>query len=141
MKKRLALLLAVLMLAASMPVMAMAAPTTGAEQVSVQAKSGWVKSNSRWMYYVNGRALKDTAKKIGTYYYGFDKNGYLCTGFFTLHGRTYYGSTRVGTKKCGAILRGYYHIGEEANSTSSAPRTENSAAQKDGSIMAAPCTM
>ena len=112
MKKRLALLLAVLMLAASMPVMAMAAPTTGAEQVSVQAKSGWVKSNSRWMYYVNGRALKDTAKKIGTYYYGFDKNGYLCTGFFTLHGRTYYGSTRVGTKKCGAILRGYYHIGD-----------------------------
>ena len=112
MKKRLALLLAVLMLAASMPVMAMAAPTTGAEQVSVQAKSGWVKSNSRWMYYVNGRALKDTAKKIGTYYYGFDKNGYLCTGFFTLHGRTYYGSTRVGIKKCGAILRGYYHIGD-----------------------------
>ena len=112
MKKRLALLLAVLMLAASMPVMAMAAPTTGAEQLSVQAKSGWVKSNSRWMYYVNGRALKDTARKIGTYYYGFDKNGYLCTGFFTLHGRTYYGSTRVGTKKCGAILRGYYHIGD-----------------------------
>ena len=115
MKRSLAILFILVMIVSCMPVMA----STGTKSadgtdkaVTVQAKSGWVVSNKRWMYYVNGRALKDTAKKIGTYYYGFDKDGYLCTGFFNLHGKTYYGSNRVGAKKCGAILRGYYHIGD-----------------------------
>ena len=60
MKKRLAILLAAMMLMTCVPVMAAAVPAGAADSsktVSVQANSGWVKSGSSWMYYVNGKAL------------------------------------------------------------------------------------
>ncbi len=114
MKKRLAILLAAMMLMTCVPVMAAAVPAGAADSsktVSVQANSGWVKTSTSWMYYVNGKALKSQIATIGGSKYGFDANGKLCLGFFKLWGSTYYASRNQGSKGCGKILTGYRKIG------------------------------
>ena len=114
MKKRLAILLAAMMLMTCVPVMAAAVPAGAADSsktVSVQAGSGWVKTSTSWMYYVNGKALKKQIATIGGSKYGFDENGKLCLGFFKLWGSTYYASRNQGSKGCGKILTGYRKIG------------------------------
>ncbi len=111
MKKRLAILLAAILIMACTPVMAAAVPAASAGTVSAQASTGWKKSGTTWMYYVNGKALKSQIATIGKKKYGFDKNGKMCLGFYKLWGSTYYGSRNQGAKGCGEILTGYRKIG------------------------------
>ncbi len=113
MKRRIAMLFVLVMILSCMPVMAAAVPAGAADSsktVSVQA-SGWVKSGTTWMYYVNGKALKSQIATIGKKKYAFDANGKLCLGFFKLWGSTYYASRNQGSKGCGEILTGYRKIG------------------------------
>ena len=91
MKRRIAMLFVLVMILSCMPVMAAAVPAGAADSsktLSVQA-SGWVKSGTTWMYYVNGKALKSQIATIGKKKYAFDANGKLCLGFFKLWGSTY----------------------------------------------------
>ncbi len=115
MKRAIATLFVVVMILSCMPVMAAAVPegtTDSSKTVSVQAtKTGWKKSGTSWMYYVNGKPLKSQIATIGKKKYGFDKNGKMCLGFYKLWGSTYYGSRNQGAKGCGEILTGYRKIG------------------------------
>lgn len=117
MKRKLAMLFAVIMILSSMPVMAgtVSADAAGAAEktVTVQAKSGWVKSGTAYMYYVNGKAYKNGVYKISNKLYGFDASGKLCKGWFKLNGHTYYASVSNGAKGYGEVLTGYRKIGNK----------------------------
>ena len=117
MKRKLAMLFAVIMILSCMPVMAgtvSADAAAAAEKtVTVQAKSGWVKSGTAYMYYVNGKAYKNGVYKISNKLYGFDASGKLCKGWFKLNGHTYYASVSNGAKGYGEVLTGYRKIGNK----------------------------
>jgi lipoprotein-anchoring transpeptidase ErfK/SrfK len=116
MKKKIAMLFVVIMIL-SMPVMAgtVSADAAGsAPSVEVQAaKSGWVKSGSTFMYYVNGKAYKSGIYWINGKRYGFDATGKLCKGWFKLNNHTYYASAVSGAKGFGEVLTGYRKIGNK----------------------------
>ena len=88
------MLFAVIMILSCMPVMAgtvSADAAAAAEKtVTVQAKSGWVKSGTAYMYYVNGKAYKNGVYKISNKLYGFDASGKLCKGWFAYGKFRYY---------------------------------------------------
>ena len=90
MKKRMILLLAVIMLLSCMPVMAQEG------SVNAKVKSGWTKVGSDWKYYVNGNPIKSKVSSINGQLFGFNAQGKLQKGFFTISGKTYYGSTKFG---------------------------------------------
>jgi hypothetical protein len=116
MKKKIAVLFVLIMILSSMPVMAAAsADSAGAASgVTVQAaKSGWVKSGTGYMFYVNGNAYKNGIFWINGKRYGFDANGKLCRGWFKLHGCTYFASNINGAKGYGEVLTGYRKIGDK----------------------------
>jgi hypothetical protein len=117
MKKRLALLFVAIMILSCMPVMAGTVSTDAAAAdtaVTVQAaKSGWVKSGTTYMYYVNGKAYKNGIYTIAKKMYGFDTNGKLCKGWFKINGCTYYASVNLGAKGFGEVLTGYRKIGSK----------------------------
>ncbi|XCP85678.1 hypothetical protein ABXS75_02440 [Roseburia hominis] len=86
MKKKLLLILMSAML--SIPMISQAAPETEqpAENVSVQkaADQGkWVKSGSRWWFrFEDGSYPADGIMEINGARYGFDKEGYMVTGWY-----------------------------------------------------------
>lgn len=45
-------------------------------------ENGWKKIYSVWYYFVDGAIVTDTVKKIGSYYYRFNSNGAMQTGWF-----------------------------------------------------------
>ncbi len=73
----------------------------GSQSVKAE-KSGWIKSNGVWYYYVNDAYVTGWQKIEGKSYY-FDKNGVMQTGWLTLDGKKYYllstGAMAVGWKK------------------------------------------
>lgn len=60
--------------------------------LSVQAagKTGWVHKGTTYKYKVNNTYVKNNIKKIGKYYYYFDKKGIRRTGWVNFKGQKYY---------------------------------------------------
>ena len=121
MKKKLAMLFVVIMILSCMPVMAgtvpagadAAAATTKTVTTQAAKKNGWYKAGSNYRYYVNGVYFKNSIHTIGGRLYGFDANGYLCKAWFTINGKTYYGSVKEGGMGFGKILTGLRKIGND----------------------------
>ncbi len=121
MRKRLILLFAAIMLLSSicMPVMAQTAGANASAPVTSKAlKSGWTKEGNNWKFYSNGVAVKNRVVRIKDQLFGFDAQGNLQKGFFTINSKTYYASTKFGPtgKKAvgyGIVLTGLIKIGND----------------------------
>ena len=62
----------------------------------VSAKTGWVKKANTYRYLENNRYVKNKIKKIGKYYYYFDKKGIRVTGWVKYKGIKYYFNPKNG---------------------------------------------
>ena len=60
--------------------------------LTVQAanKTGWIRTGKNYKYKVDDKYVKNEVKKIGKYYYYFDKKGNRKTGWKKFKGRNYY---------------------------------------------------
>lgn len=76
---------------------------------SAATKNGWVVSKGATYYKKGGKNIKGL-QKIGKYYYYFDSNGRMRTGFKRLRGRTFYFRTSGKLGKRGRMVTGWAKI-------------------------------
>lgn len=120
MKKRLAMLLAVIMLLSCMcmPVLAQDVGTKASGVVTAQAvKNGWAKVGSNWRYYVNGIEKKNGIYSINKQLFGFDAKGNLQKGFFKINNYLYFASSKYGPSNksaigYGIVVTGFVKLGD-----------------------------
>lgn len=56
---------------------------------NASSTTGWVKNGGNYYYKINNQYIKNQVRKIGQYYYYFDKNGVRKTGWITYNGKKY----------------------------------------------------
>ena len=67
--------------------------------------TGWKTSGGKKYYYKNGKRLTDL-HKIGKYYYCFDSNGVMMTGWNRIHNRFRYFGKQTGRMRISQTVNG-----------------------------------
>lgn len=76
------------------------------DEIIAAATNGWVSSNGKWQYYVNGVAVTGW-RQIDSVWYYFDTDTYMVTGWKKISGKWYYFNSS------GAMVTGTVQIGSE----------------------------